>query len=107
MTDWEIKRNFYCSDVLVKSSNVCIPVKPTSGKYYNRAYLSALVGGMIDTVPLGVDYTLIYHGGAKAAGRPVNMIATGWLNEAGIVDYICGDAVLIKSYKLRTVNYDD
>lgn len=82
------------SDVLVTTCGKMIDIAPMNGSDYNLCELNAYVGVFVETVRLG-DKLLVVDEEGKQKGKPVNRIATGWLQTSGIADYIVGDAMLI------------
>lgn len=81
------------SAVLVKDG--CLrPVVPMNGKKFSLTELQGLVDGYIEYVYLGNGKVLVVDEDGKRKGKPVNMIATGWLRSDGRNDYICGPALL-------------
>lgn len=83
------------SDVLAKCTGTLQPIRPMNGKSYTLTEMQHYVGGYIETVSLGNDKVLIVDEEGKLQGKLPNMIATGWLQEEGIHDYVAGDAMLI------------
>ena len=87
-------------DVLVKVTNVMVPVKPMNGEYYTLNELQSYVGGYIETVRLGEKLLLVDEEG-KIKGKLPNHIATGWLVLDGYHDWVAGDAMLIDRRHMR------
>lgn len=87
------------SDVMVKDG--CIrPIVPMNGRDYTLFELQQLVDGNIELVDLGKKYLVLDEEG-KLKGKPVNLIATGWLQQEGIHDYAVGTALLIDKKHIR------
>ena len=82
------------SDVFVTTCGTMRNIAPMNGKDYTLCELQSYVGGLVETVRLG-EKVLVVDEEGKLKGKPVNRIATGWLQTSGIADYIVGDAMLI------------
>lgn len=87
------------SDVMIKKGCL-IPINPMGGRCYTLLELQQLVDGNIELVDLGGKYLVLDEEG-KLKGKPVNLIATGWLQQEGIHDYAVGTALLIDKKHIK------
>ncbi len=87
------------SDVMIKGGCL-IPINPTGGRYYTLLELQQMVDGNVEFVDLGNKYLVLDEEG-KIKGKPVNLIATGWLQQEGIHDYAVGTALLINKKRIK------
>lgn len=87
------------SDVMIKKGCL-IPINPMNGRYYTLLEMQQLVDGIIELVDFGGKYLVLDEEG-KIKGKPVNLIATGWLQQEGIHDYAVGTALLINKEHIR------
>lgn len=83
------------SDVLAKCTGTLQPISPMNGESYTLTEMQHYVGGYIETVSLSSGKVLIVDEEGKLKGKLPNRIATGWLQEEGIHDWVVGDAMLI------------
>lgn len=74
---------------------------PMNGEYYTDFELEQRVGGTPKIYRLNEDKVLVVDDDGKGKGRMYNNIATGWLRTSGIDDFVCGDALLISTTRLR------
>ena len=88
------------SDVLVKDGCMS-PIKPMNGRDYSLLELQTYVDGDVEFVYFENGKILVVDEDGKLKGKPVNHIATGWLNVAGYHDYICGSALLVDGKHIR------
>lgn len=82
-------------DVLAKRTGTLQPISPMNGESYTLTEMQHYVGGYVETVNVGNGKVLIVDEEGKLKGKLPNRIATGWLQEEGIHDYVAGDAMLI------------
>lgn len=87
-------------DVLVRNG-VLKPIKPMNGQHYTLQELQHYVGGNIETLTFANGKVLVFDEDGKLKGRPVNRIATAWINLDGRCNFIAGDAVLIDVEHLK------
>lgn len=66
-----------------------------NGESYTLTEIQHYVDGYIETVSVGNGKVLIVDEEGKLKGKLPNRIATGWLQEEGIHDWVVGDAMLI------------
>lgn len=83
------------SDVLAKCTGTLQPIRPMNGESYTLTEMQHYVGGYIETVNVGSGKVLIVDEEGKLKGKLPNRIATGWLQQEGIHDWVAGDAMLI------------
>ena len=83
------------SDVLAKCTGTLQPIRPMNGESYTLTEMQHYVGGYIETVNVGNGKVLVVDEEGKLKGKLPNRIATGWLQEEGIRDWVAGDAMLI------------
>lgn len=88
------------SDVLVTSTGGMKAITPMNGKYYSLLEMQNYVGGYIETLKVGQKLLVMDEEG-KLKGKLPNRIATGWVLQEGINDYICGDVMLIERNHIK------
>ena len=85
------------ASVIVTPSGSMKEVKPMNGEKFTLFELQQHVGGYIEIIYLTNDKLLVVDEEGKLKGKPLNRIATGWLNADGIIDYVAGTAILMDS----------
>lgn len=87
------------SAVLVKDG-CFIPKVPMNGKKFTLLELQGFVDGYVEYVYLSNNKVLVVDEDGKVKGKPVNMVATGWLRTDGRDDYVCGPALLAEEWQV-------
>lgn len=87
--------------VIVTPSGSMRNLMPMNGKKFSLFELQQYVGGYIEIVYLKKDKILVVDEEGKLKGKPINRIATGWLNADGIIDYVAGTAILMDSNQMQ------
>ena len=88
------------SDVLVTSTGGMKAIMPMNGRHYSLQEMQSYVGGYIETLKVGQKILVMDEEG-KLKGKLPNRIATGWVLQEGINDYICGDVMLIERSHIK------
>lgn len=88
------------SDVLVTSTGGMKAITPMNGRHYTLHEMQSYVGGLIETLKVGQKILVMDEEG-KLKGKLPNRIATGWVLQEGINDYICGDVMLIERSHIK------
>lgn len=88
------------SDVLVTTAGGMKAITPMNGRHYSLQEMQSYVGGYIETLKVGQKLLVMDEEG-KLKGKLPNRIATGWVLQEGINDYICGDVMLIERSHIK------
>ena len=85
--------------LLYKTDLRVTDIRPRNGKYFVLEEMQAIVGGLIQIVPLereGLpDMLLVIHEEGKLINLPLNILATvEWVRYYGQTDYVSGDAII-------------
>lgn len=88
------------SDVLVTSTGGMKAITPMNGSHYSLQEMQSYVGGSIEILKVGQKILVMDEEG-KLKGKLPNRIATGWVLQEGINDYICGDVMLIERSHIK------
>lgn len=88
------------SDVLVTSTGGMKAIMPMNGRHYSLQEMQSYVGEYRKTLKVG-QKVLIMDEDGKLKGKMPNRIATGWLLQEGINDYVCGDVMLIERSHIK------
>lgn len=88
------------SDVLVTSTGGMKAIMPMNGRDYSLQEMQSYVGGCIETLKVGQKILVMDEEG-KLKGKLPNRIATGWVLQEGINDYVCGDVMLIERSHIK------
>lgn len=88
------------SDVLVTSTGGMKAITPMNGRHYSLQEMQSYVGGLIETLKVGQKILVMDEEG-KLKGKLPNRIATGWVLQEGINDYISGDVMLIERSHIK------
>lgn len=88
------------SDVLVTSTGEMKAIMPMNGRDYSLQEIQSYVGGYIETLKVGQKLLVMDEEG-KLKGKLPNRIATGWVLQEGINDYVCGDVMLIERSHIK------
>lgn len=83
------------SDVLVTVTGIIKPVSPMNGDYYTMPEIQSHVGNYVQKIRIGSKILIVDEEG-KSKGKMPNRIATGWLINEGINEFVAGNALLIE-----------
>ena len=89
------------SDVLAKRTGTILDIMPMNGKDYSLTEMQHYVGGHIETVDVGDGWVVVLDEEGKQKYKLPNPIATNWLLDAGIYDWVAGDAMLIERAHIK------
>jgi Domain of unknown function (DUF3846) len=92
--------------LLYKTDLSVTRIRPSNGSHFKLEEMQAIVGGLIQIVPLereGLpDMLLVIHEEGKLINLPLNIFATvEWVRYYGQTDYVSGDAIICHPELIR------
>lgn len=88
-------------DMLFNSDGVTKLVSPSNGTDYSLEELQGFVGGYIEIVRLGANKVMVINEEGKLHNLPLNIKATGIIQQYGRNDVIVGNALVCSTDKIK------